>query len=92
MTKGASKANSPGRLTWAVGARREGLDPPTARSVARRQSSFRAPLVHRCCSRPQNLVLSVRLVPWRPSALLSSSVKNSVNAASEASSIRSLIW
>jgi hypothetical protein len=27
------KASSPGRLTWAFGARHEGLEPPTARSV-----------------------------------------------------------
>jgi hypothetical protein len=29
----ASKTSSPGHLTWTVGARREGFEPPTARSV-----------------------------------------------------------
>jgi hypothetical protein len=67
------------RLTCDDVARREGFEPPTARSVVCRESSAWWSVVRRCCSRPQNLVLPVRLVCCGPPVVLSYSVKKSVN-------------
>jgi hypothetical protein len=67
---GAASTLPGGTANLLVRARREGLEPPTARSVVCRESSVCCPVVRRCCSRPQNLVLPVRLVSCGPPVAL----------------------
>src|SRR6266571_5517817 len=62
-------------------ARREGLEPPTARSVARRSPSGHPLLVRLRCSAPHYLPLAARLSVLSPPIVVSFSGKVAVNLA-----------